>query len=108
MPVEGQSRVALIGPRQAVAPRDRSVAQSERLEVFDQLVFTSGRQRHVGHDDVMRLAVVAQDRLVEGQRFAVMHQPVASPHAPERSCPHLLLRRLIETRNLADQLNRGA
>src|SRR5215207_9978615 len=72
----------------------RATASSEGFEEGDELPLLRRGEQLVVVDERRGLARVAQDGLAEGQREAVVHQPRARPHAPERRRTHLLARRL--------------
>lgn len=51
---------------------------------MNQLVLVIGGQVLEAVDDVARFAPVSFDGAAEGERRAVVHQPRAQPHTPER------------------------
>src|SRR5713101_6097819 len=67
---------------------------SEGVEERDQLALLVRAEELVVDDHVVRFARVAQDGLVAGERLAVVHQPIAAAHAPQRRRAHPVARGL--------------
>ena len=63
----------------------RLISFLQRFQESDELTLLRSVEQLVSVDDRLSLARVTQDRLVEGQRFAVVHQAVACADSPERS-----------------------
>src|SRR5215207_7054576 len=85
--VGGRSRSLPERPPALKATRRPPATRLERFEVHDETPLVRFAQADEAVDGRGGLARVVQDRLAEGQRLAVVHQPVARAHAPERWRP---------------------